>query len=150
MIELPPLTPAEVLWGAMVGVMRQAQNIKIKRKPAYGAGDDDDWTKHIEGALAEMTFAKYMGVYWTGAFCFRASDVGGWNVRCRSRHSYDLILHEEDPDDGKFVLLTGKNGIYRLHGGIVASEGKLNKYWSDPAGGRPAFFVPKSMLTPIE
>jgi hypothetical protein len=38
------------------GVMRQLQNLRDGRKPAYGAGDEMDWQIHIEGS-AWWTFA---------------------------------------------------------------------------------------------
>ena len=41
---------------------------------------------------------------------------------------------------------TGVNGRYRVHGGMYAREAKQEKYWKDPAGGRPAYFVPQRSL----
>jgi hypothetical protein len=35
-------------------------------------------------------------------------------------------------------------------GFLKAVEGKIDKYWSDPAGGRPAFFVPYDDMRPFE
>jgi hypothetical protein len=144
------LSPKEVLQGAVVGAMRQVENLKAGRQPAYGAGVLNDWQLHIEGALGEMAFAKFAGLYWSGAHGFRADDVGSWQIRTRSEDWHELILHEDDADDRRFVLITGRNGDYVIHGWIFAKEGKRADLWKDPAKGRPAFFVPQSELTRFE
>lgn len=146
MIEIK-LTSQEILKGAMVGIMRQTENLKKKAQPAYGAGSKDDWQLHIEGALGECALAKYLNVYWSGKGEMRNPDVGPFDVRTRSRHDYELILHPNDPDERTFWLLTGSNGVYRIHGCIKGKDGKKKEFWKDPAGGRPAFFVPQSELT---
>lgn len=146
-MEIIKLTLAEMLLGAQAGCQRQVQNLKNKVQHAYGAGNDDDWQLNIEGALGEMALAKYLGVYWDGKGQMRAPDVGNVDVRTRSQHYYDLILHPNDPDDRRFYLLTGQNGEYQVHGSILAKDGKKEEFWSDPSRkNRPAFFVPKSAL----
>ena len=144
------LTFSEMLIAAQVGVMRQVQNMKYKRHNAHGTSGND-WQIHIEGCLGECAVAKYLGLYWAGALGdLRAGDVNDLQVRTRSSHSYDLILHKSDSDVAKFILATGKNGSYILHGWILGSKGKLPQYWNDPAGGRPAYFFPKEKLNDID
>lgn len=145
------LTPSEIVQGAMIGVMRQATNIRDRRTNAHGLNDGHDWQYQIEGALGEMAFAKLQGVFWTGALGqLRADDVGTWQVRTRSRSDYQLILHPNDPDDRRFVLVRGSCGKYDVVGWIQARDGKRKEFWSDPAKGRPAFFVPDSALVKFE
>lgn len=139
----------EILQAALVGVIRQVENLGKDRKPYYGAGSDNDWQLHVEGALGEMAFAKFVGEFWSGAHSFRADDVGPWRIRTRSKEFYELIVHKEDPDDKRFVLVTGKNGHYTIHGWIWGSEAKKEEWWKDPAGNRPAYFVPQSALVDI-
>lgn len=143
------LTPWEMMLAAQCGVMRQVENVKLKRSAAYGAGSLNDWQLHIEGCLGEYALAKYLGVFWDGKGKVRAPDVGHVDVRTRSRHDYELIIHESDPDDRAFWLVTGGNGQYRVHGWTYGSEGKKPEYWKDPAKGRPAFFVPHSALNMV-
>ena len=131
----------------IAGVMRQVQNVAKGERPAHGAGDLNDWQLHIEGALGEAAMAKYLNRYWSGKGIMRGPDVDNFDVRTRSQHSYELILHERDPDDRFFWLVTGKNGKYQIHGGIFGKDGKQREYWKDPAGGRPAYFVPQNKLT---
>ena len=140
------LTPAEMLSGAIVGIMRQVENLKLERYPTHGAKATMLWQIHVEGALGEIALAKYLGVYWTGKGGLREPDVGVVDVRTRSKHHYELILHENDPSDRKFYLLTGSYGKYKVHGWIMGKEGKNPDFWGDPAGGRAAYFVPHSAL----
>lgn len=140
------LAPWEILIAAHAGCMRQVENLKLRRAPGYGVSSTMDWQINIEGILGEFALSKYLGVRWEGKGKLRAPDVGEVDVRTRSRHHYDLILHDEDPDDRVFWLLTGINGTYTVHGCIRAIDGKRREYWRDPAGGRPAYFVPQSAL----
>lgn len=141
------LDEGELYQGASVGITRQIQNLGKDRKPAYGAGTENDWQLHIEGALAEMAFAKHLGLFWSGANTFRADDVKSWMVRSTASHSNRLIVHEQDLDTKKFVLVTGCNGRYCIQGWIRGSDAKKKEWWQDPQGNRPAFFVPQAALT---
>jgi len=145
------LTTTEIMQGALVGVMRQVQNIRDRRQDKYGASNSKGWQLHIEGALGEMALAKFLDLYWGGVGTFRGSDVGkSQQVRTRSRHNYELMLHPDDDDEQTYWLLTGTNGTYRVHGWLRGADGKKDHYWKDPAGGRPAFFVPQSDLNKQE
>lgn len=140
------LTPTEIMQGALIGVMRQVQNLKAGLKDAHGAGLDSGWQLHIEGAMGEMALAKYLNCYYGGTGKMRASDVCKFDVRTSSKHFYNLIVHEKDPDDRVFWLLTGCNGVYVVRGWIKGCDAKNGDYWKDPAGGRPAYFVPQNRL----
>jgi hypothetical protein len=97
-----------------------------------------------------MAFAKWAGMYWAGNLGnLGADDVGAVQVRTRSRHDYDLILHPSDPDERAFVLVTGVAPEFHIVGWIWGREGKRPEYWDDPARGRPAFFVPQRALYPM-
>ncbi len=57
------LTPSEVILGATAGVLRQVENKKIGRKPAYGAGIYNDWQLNIEGVLGEIEIRLLPALY---------------------------------------------------------------------------------------
>jgi hypothetical protein len=142
------LTPSEIFQGAMVGVMRQTANIRDRRRNAHGLETQRlDWQYHIEGALGELAFAKFIGAFWSGSMGdLRADDVQTWQVRTRSLHYGQLILHPHDPDDRRFVLVRGVVPAFTIVGWILGADGKRPEFWADPAGGRPAFFVPETAL----
>ena len=140
------LSYAEILQGAMVGVMRQIQNLKAGRTHAHGAAPDKGWQMHLEGALGEMALAKHLDVYVGGTGVLRGPDVGDCDVRTTAGADNRLILHPDDPDERVFWLLTGQNGKYTVRGNILGAEGKQQKWWKDPVGGRPAYFVPQGEL----
>ncbi len=145
MIEVR-LTSAQMLIAAQVGVQRQVQNLSRNNQDVYGASKLAGWQMHIEGAMGEFALAKHLGIFWDGKGEWRMRDVGDFDVRTRSKDYYDLIVHDGDEDDRFIYLLTGVNGRYKVHGGMYAREAKQEKYWKDPAGGRPAYFVPQRDL----
>jgi hypothetical protein len=146
------LLPHELHIASMIAVMRQIMNLEDGRRDAYGAKNDaSGWGLHIQGACGEMAVAKTLNRYWNGALGdLKASDVGRYQVRTRTSHSYDLIVHPSDPDDSAFILVTGVPPHFQVHGWMLGWAAKLECFWNDPAGGRPAFFVPKKHLVPIE
>ena len=144
------LTETELEIAALVATKRQASNLCKRRPDAHGAKPDAGWSLHIEGACGEMAVAKWAGKYWNGAIGdLKADDVGKLQVRTRSNHAYDLIVHRSDPDDRAFVLVTGLAPHFILRGWIWGRDAKRDEWWRDPAGGRPAFFVPQAALRPM-
>jgi hypothetical protein len=144
------LRPNEFFYASTIGVMRQIKNLQNNRTDRYGARKEDGWRLHIEGACGECAFAKWMGFFWSGALeNLNAPDVGRYEIRTRSREDYDLIVHPQDSDDARFCLVVGTAPRFRLAGFILGREAKQQKWWSDPAGGRPAFFVPQQALHPV-
>ena len=147
---LVELTPAEVLQGAQAGIMRQTKNIHQKLKPAYGASTENDWQLHVEGCLGEMVVAKYLNRFWQGAVGVpHHGDIGRLEVRTSNRETARLIVHDRDLSDSIFILVTGRNGSYNIRGWIRGEEAKQSRFWKDPVGGRPAYFVPQSELIEI-
>ena len=145
------LTPAEVLQGAQAGIMRQTKNIGRKLKHRYGASTENDWQMHVEGCLGEMVVAKYLNMFWDGAVGIpHHGDIGRLEVRTSNYETARLIVHDRDLSGSIFILVTGRNGSYSICGWIKGEEAKQGRFWKDPAGGRPAYFVPQSELNEIE
>lgn len=135
-----------------VALMRNVQNLSAGRRESHGAdkAGDKTWDRHVEGACGELAAAKCLGLFWTGAVGnLRATDVGPYQVRTRAKYHNDLILHESDANDQAFILVAGHAPTYRVVGWILGQDGKRAEYWGDPAGGRPAFFVPQAVLHPM-
>jgi hypothetical protein len=55
------------------------------------------------------------------------------------------VQFDESPDK-ILVLVTIQHRITLIHGWIQANEAMKEQWKKDPAGGRPAYFVPKTEL----
>jgi hypothetical protein len=138
-----------MIGAAMVGVMRHTQNVKLGLGATFGERPELAWQRHIEGALTEAALAKSLGRYWLGTGKWKDPDVGDVDVRATHRPNGRLIIHKEDPEDRRFYFMTGLNGSYELRGWIMGRDAKRDEWWTDPVGGRPAYFVPIAALNPI-
>ena len=95
--------------------------------------------------------AKYLGVYWQGNIGnLRADDVGEFQVRTCQKDHHCLILHKKDPDNRIFISVKDSCPKFILRGWIRGVDGKQEKFWKDPKGDRPAYFVPVASLQPME
>jgi hypothetical protein len=138
------LTSPEIMLAAQAGVMRQVENLKRgEGLNTQGYDERNPWQIHIEGCCGEMAVAKYLGLYWKGKGKRGEPDVADMEVRTRPFHDADLILYKKDSPSRIFWHVTGVNGIYMIHGWIIAHEGQEEAFWSDKYNnGRPAYFVP--------
>lgn len=151
MAEVAHLTWPEFLQGAYAGVLRHVQNLRHGHtERAYGADPRDGgvWDRHIEGACAEMAFAKYINRFWSGAVGDHgALDVDRYQLRVSRYDAAHLIIHPHEK--GIFVLLTGHAPTYRLCGWLDARDAKRDRYWGELQTGRPAYNVPQRDLYPM-
>jgi len=144
------LSSWEMILAAQAGIMRQVENLSKHREPNHDANHENDWQRNIEGCMGEYVLAKYLNIHWTGKGIIGDLDVGPYEVRTTSKETNRLIIHPEDRDNAIFWLICGINGRYKIMGWILGIHGKQQEYWKDPAGGRPAYFVPQSALMPPE
>jgi hypothetical protein len=110
---------------------------------------------HLLGAAGEVAVASYLGLkehLFKEKEARRGSDdlPGGIDVKTRSRHSYELIVQKQEDPQKRFVLVTIHGKQTLIWGWCYGREAMQERYWSDPARGRPAFFVPKERLHPID
>lgn len=110
---------------------------------------------HLLGAAGEVAVASYLGLkehLFKETEAKRGSDdlPGGIDVKTRSKAAYDLIVQRNENPDKKFVLVTVENQQTLIHGWCYGHEAAKEKYWADPARGRPAYFVPKEALRSID
>lgn len=148
------LTGYDLVWATSVGARRHIQALLKHSQNAHGLDDDDTegWTKHIEGACGELAAAIVTGRHWgaTVGTYDQGDDIHGCQVRTRSHHSWDLIIRKKDRDDAVFILVTGAAPVFRVHGWIVARDGKRDEYLQNHGGRSREWFVPQAVLAPIE
>lgn len=145
----------EIELGTFVGNKRYEEAILQNKKDSYGFKKSPEESRqiHIDGAIGEVAFAKAMNWFYSGSVNTykNGGDVGAIQVRTRSKHSYDLIVRNNDRDNDIFVLVTGCiSDNYIIHGWIIAKDAKNQKF-SKSYGNRPsAYFVTKEYLRSIK
>jgi hypothetical protein len=109
---------------------------------------------HLLGAAGEMAVASHLGMkhllYKETQAKRGSDDLPGMDIKTRSKHSYDLIVQKNEDPRKKFVLVTIQDKITLIHGWCYGRDAMKEEFWADPARGRPAYFVPKEALAPID
>ena len=150
MIEVT-LTDYEMAMAANAACLR---NIAAKKRNYQTVFNDADWQAHVEGACGEVAVAKAFGKYWGGSVNTwkKGGDIDstGWEVRTRSKHHYDLIIRDDDPDDRTYILVTGISPDFTIRGWITAKEAKQEQYAKDYGGHGMAYFFPQNKLRDME
>jgi hypothetical protein len=109
---------------------------------------------HLLGAAGEVAVASYLNMkehLFKETEARRGSDdLPGMDIKTRSKHSYDLIVQKREDPQKRFVLVTIQDQKTLLHGWCYGHEAMQEQFWADPAKGRPAYFVPRSVLRSME
>jgi hypothetical protein len=109
---------------------------------------------HLLGAAGEMAVASHLGMkdflYKETQAKKGSDDLPGIDIKTRSKHSYDLIVQRNESPDKKFVLVTIQDKTTLIHGWCYGRDAMKEEFWADPARGRPAYFVTKEHLRPME
>lgn len=141
-IHLPPLTMDEVRAACYHGVQRRIKKLNGERQDR-AQGKRSTWDNEMEGACAELAFAKYYGVFWGGLSGLRAADCLGFEIRWTNHFDRGgLLIYRNDQDDRRFVLVDGFAPEYRIIGELQGREGKLAQ-WLHPDG---YYMVPRGEI----
>jgi hypothetical protein len=139
---------------------RQAAAVERNRQAHNGAPIDPAAALgiHILGARCECAgylWFKLNGIslHWHTF----AQEVGGLpdlgdfvDVKGCRKGWHKLIVQQDDPDDWAYLLVLGHDHPrYQMAGWMWGWEAKQERYWSDPAGDRPAFFIKQGLLRPL-
>ena len=128
--------------------VNEAKGLRGRNKGAWRG--DKALEIHLLGAAGEVAVASYLGLkehLFKEIEAKRGSDdLPGIDVKTRSKHKYDLIVQRNENPEKKFVLVTIEGQKTLIHGWCWGREAMQERYWADPARGRPAYFVPKVAL----
>lgn len=110
---------------------------------------------HLIGCAAEIAVAHYLKLQdflFIGDEPVRGeADLPGMiEVKCRSKHDYDLLVFLDDNPDKKFVLVTTGNGKTFIHGWIPGKDAMNPEWIKEYRKGSRSYAVPQSALRPIE
>jgi hypothetical protein len=135
---------------------RQKVNEEKKLTGRNGGAEigDEALRIHLIGAAGEMAVASYLGLknfLYTESEAKRGtSDLPpNIDVKTRAKEYYDLVVQLDDDPTKIYVLVTIENKRCIIHGWIHGKNTMKDQFYKDPVGGRPAYFIPKGLLSPI-
>lgn len=138
------------------GVRRQSFNERRNVRGRNRAPEKGDAAQrmHLLGAAAELAVAAYLNaeeyLYLDQSPVRGSCDLPGVDVKCRSRHSYDLLVQLDDDLSKTYVLVTIEDQRTYIHGYIpgieVPAAGKIREF----VPRRPCYVVPRSALRHID
>lgn len=145
------LSWTELRLAVLMGGDRNIRTINDGRHRGGGQPEEDGWTDHITGAIAELAVAKAFNLYPSlGAKPDTVEgDAGRFQVRSTTRLSGSLILQTYDGDDECFVLVVGRPPCLDIVGWIRGGDGKRPEWWRTDVR-YPAYFVPQAALRPLD
>jgi hypothetical protein len=145
------LTTMEARIAALVGAERRITALANGGKDRPGIKPESVWTIDIEGAGAELAFAKLMGWYWDGSVgvFHDQADVRHVNVRRQVLHNWDMAVRPHDRE-GVYVLVTGCLPRYRVHGWAAWPDAWPRSYEAAYDRGKaPARYIRQADLRPL-
>jgi hypothetical protein len=110
---------------------------------------------NLIGAAAELAVARYLDMeehLFAEVVPVRGScDLPGIEIKCRSKHGYDLLVQTDDNiQDKKYVLVTIADKKTLIVGWIDGKDVPANAEIKEYVKGRPAYAVPQGKLRGID
>ncbi len=144
------LTSSEVDLATTIGFEGHAEALRMGLPDAHGATGQA--SIHVLGASGELAAYKALGQPWQptiNTFKAPGGDGGAYEVRTRSKHSWDLLVRPGDPDGRHVIHVTASSTGHQVHGWLYTSEAKQSQWLHGHGGRPPAYFVPSSALRPL-
>jgi hypothetical protein len=143
------LTAQEYAYAVEVGESNRDNQIKLALPDHYNFQGNPKAT-HIDGALYEMVWAKWLGYAWGDPYgCYRCHpDYGAAEVRGSDWNDQASLFVHPGNDDESFYPLITRSPVdlrhYRVRGFLWGHEAKQPEYWREPVAGRPVYQVPRA------
>ena len=138
----------EVHLAGSIGLIRQEESLRKGLKDKHGCDGSDGFSIHIQGAAGEMVLAKYLQIYWMGSVntFTKINDVANFEVKTRSKDSYQLLVRRDNKDSDIFVLVVGTIPNFKIIGWLSGQEAKQEKWLKFHGDREGAYFVPNEEL----
>lgn len=143
------LTNAEVIQACLVGCMRTIKGFALDdvSRSRKKSKNMSQWHIDIEGACAEMAFARLHDRYWSAAWdSFKEPDVGPIQIRHTDLDYGCLVLRPADADDEQFALVVGATPTFKVIGWIKCIDGKQPQWQHGTDTSEPYWRVPQDDL----
>ena len=147
------LTPDIIEYADNVAALRQGSAFLKHRSPANGLAADFEVSlaHHRLGARCEAAGKIYLNPITWHALAERIKnlpDLGAFiDVKGRPRDTNDLIVQKDANDQFAYLFISAEHHPdYHIFGWAWGYEAKQQRFWRDPAGGRPAYFMPNEEL----
>lgn len=155
------LTEAEIADARFHAKRKNDENRRKGRRHHYGETGYRE-VDHFNGNCGEIAVAKILGLKWDGwadSFNDKPDLPPDWHVRATDHPRGRLIVHEPEYDEdgicvrekpGRYVLaLVADLPAVDVAGYLESGNARRKKWWKDPKGGRPAYFIWRSDLKPM-
>jgi hypothetical protein len=145
------LTWSELWLAINAGVLRRLNGVRNRREEPYGARPTAAWNDDINGCIAELALAKYLGVFWSGTVGrIDLPDVGILQVRSKTETGHRLVVLRSDEDTKPFVSVLVGLPICHLCGWMFARDAKREEWLLADPKKPDRFFVPNISLAPMQ
>jgi len=127
----------EMELASLVGKARNLSAIVRQSKDVYPCDSQSAWGQHIDGAGAELAFAKFIGLYWDGSVDTYRSGSGDLPyTQIDVKHSRDGKWKVKERDRGELVLVRGTMPEYVIE--AYCNADNIKKY-------KPAYCDPTKL-----
>lgn len=146
------LDQQEAFHAGLAGFMRNwhSKRIGSKHKSYKDPEGIDDWSGHINAAIAEAMVAKMLNKFW-----YRVSsnqyqypgDVGDVQVRWTKYTNGHLLVYDADNSAQRVYLVVGAYPTMRVAGSIMIGKAKKPEYFRQDAG---YYWIPQDKLEALD
>lgn len=152
------LTPEEFSMAIHVATDRAVESLRSDRQDRlYEKTWPDAFAVHCTGAVGEIAFAKWAGVY-VDFSCRRFSgdepDIyyngKPCEIRARTKPYYQLKIQKNDDPQRYYVLVRGAAPDLDVVGWLKGEDGMREEWLAEHGNWSAAYFVPDESLLPME
>jgi hypothetical protein len=144
----------DVADGHELAGMRRQSGIDRNRPAENGAPTQADEAMRLDliGAMAEEAgYVYFRPVKWAKFISGRLNNEPDFHdfieMKGRPQSWHELPIQRKGIPDRAYVLALGHNHpVWELVGWCWGHEGMRAEFLKDPAGGRPAYFVPQEIV----
>ena len=144
------LDQQEAFHAGFAGYMRNWHSKRLGSKHRHKGSTSEDWSWHINGAIAEAMVAKFLRQYWyrvsANQYQFEG-DVGNHQVRWTRHQQGHLCVYDADNDSQRYYLVVGEYPNMQIAGWIQGKEAKKPQWFQQDIG---CYWVPQEKLEVLD